>query len=238
MVLLSGGLDSTVCLLWALQRFDRVDTMTVDYGENAVELEFRARTLDGLQSRFPELMARWGDDTVLPLPGLQVLTRLPVTQSVRRDLWGRGLGTEVMMGRNIIFMALANSIAERTEVADFLVGTYGFGDRFREGLADVIESFEQAYSVLRGKKVSIHRPLEHGIPSSEDYKVEAWEMALDIGGQELVSFLRDATLSCWENDGNSVFEWGPGCGKCVQCTNRARTFALFRQRIDDRQCVD
>jgi 7-cyano-7-deazaguanine synthase in queuosine biosynthesis len=162
LVLLSGGLDSTVSLLWAMERFEQVDTVTIDYGENAVELEFRARTLDGLRTRFPQLVARLGDDTVLPLPGLEVLTRLPVAQSVRRHLWSRGLGTEVIIGRNVIFMALANSIAERTGITDFLVGTYGFGDRFREGLPDVIESFEKAYSTLRGTKVTIYRPLEHG----------------------------------------------------------------------------
>jgi 7-cyano-7-deazaguanine synthase len=238
LVLLSGGLDSTVSLLWAMERFEQVDTVTIDYGENAVELEFRARTLDGLRTRFPQLVARLGDDTVLPLPGLEVLTRLPVAQSVRRHLWSRGLGTEVIIGRNVIFMALANSIAERTGITDFLVGTYGFGDRFREGLPDVIESFEKAYSTLRGTKVTIYRPLEHGAPNSEDYKVAAWKMALDIGGHELVSFLRDTTMSCWECDSDTVFEWGHGCGTCVQCRNRARTYALFQQRIDDGEYVD
>ena len=56
LVLFSGGQDSTVCLAWALARFDRVETVGFDYGQrHAAELAARPRLLAGLQARFPAL---------------------------------------------------------------------------------------------------------------------------------------------------------------------------------------
>jgi 7-cyano-7-deazaguanine synthase in queuosine biosynthesis len=46
LVLFSGGLDSTVCLSWALERFIRVETIGFTYGQrNAVELQVRPRSM-------------------------------------------------------------------------------------------------------------------------------------------------------------------------------------------------
>lgn len=43
LVLFSGGQDSATCLAWALDRFERVETIGFDYGQrHRVELEVRA----------------------------------------------------------------------------------------------------------------------------------------------------------------------------------------------------
>ncbi|MDO9630363.1 MAG: 7-cyano-7-deazaguanine synthase, partial [Humidesulfovibrio sp.] len=42
LVAFSGGQDSTTCLAWALERFERVETLGFDYGQrHAVELQCR-----------------------------------------------------------------------------------------------------------------------------------------------------------------------------------------------------
>ena len=56
LVLFSGGQDSTVCLAWALARFDRVETVGFDYGQrHASELAARPRILAALRAGFPAL---------------------------------------------------------------------------------------------------------------------------------------------------------------------------------------
>ena len=56
LVLFSGGQDSTTCLAWALDRFDRVETVGFDYRQrNRVELDVRPSLRAALAQAFP----RW-----------------------------------------------------------------------------------------------------------------------------------------------------------------------------------
>ena len=53
LVLFSGGQDSTTCLAWALDRFDRVETVGFDYRQrNRVELEARPKLRAAIARRF------------------------------------------------------------------------------------------------------------------------------------------------------------------------------------------
>jgi len=71
LVLFSGGQDSAACLAWALDRFDRVETIGFDYGQrHRVELACRQHLLAGLRERFPTWSARLGEDHMVPLDGL------------------------------------------------------------------------------------------------------------------------------------------------------------------------
>src|ERR1700723_576228 len=52
LVLFSGGQDSTVCLAWALDQFEHVETVGFDYGQrHAVELEVRPHIRTALAAR-------------------------------------------------------------------------------------------------------------------------------------------------------------------------------------------
>ena len=49
LVLFSGGQDSTTCLAWALDRFERVEMLGFAYGQrHAIELDCRDRLLAGI----------------------------------------------------------------------------------------------------------------------------------------------------------------------------------------------
>ena len=59
LVLFSGGQDSTVCLAWALSRYDHVETVGFEYGQrHSVELECRPRIISALREQFPD----WPDN--------------------------------------------------------------------------------------------------------------------------------------------------------------------------------
>ena len=75
LVLFSGGQDSTVCLVWALERFDHVETVGFDYGQRHVaELDCRGAIRTRLSAAFPAWTARLGEDHLLALPTLGAAT--------------------------------------------------------------------------------------------------------------------------------------------------------------------
>jgi 7-cyano-7-deazaguanine synthase len=70
LVLFSGGQDSTVCLAWALERYERVETVGFDYGQrHAVELQARQIVRARVTERFPLWAQRLGEDHMLDLRG-------------------------------------------------------------------------------------------------------------------------------------------------------------------------
>ena len=55
LVLFSGGQDSTTCLAWALERYDRVETIGFDYGQrHAIEMTCRHAVLAEFRAHFPQ----------------------------------------------------------------------------------------------------------------------------------------------------------------------------------------
>ena len=72
LVLFSGGQDSATCLAWALDRFERVETLGFDDGQrHRVELDCRTGLRAGLVADFPAWSAsRLGEDHTLRLDAL------------------------------------------------------------------------------------------------------------------------------------------------------------------------
>ena len=63
LVLFSGGQDSTTCLAWALERFERVETIAFDYRQrHRIELDQRLKVLDEVRRAFPRWADRLGED--------------------------------------------------------------------------------------------------------------------------------------------------------------------------------
>src|ERR1700760_4098870 len=80
LVLFSGGQDSTVCLAWALARYDRVETVGFDYGQrHAVELQARARVRGEMAAQFPQWAGRLGPDHMLEMRGFGAVAESALT---------------------------------------------------------------------------------------------------------------------------------------------------------------
>ena len=71
LVLFSGGQDSTTCLAWALDRFERVETVGFDYGQrHRIELECRDMLRAKMSALNPVWADRLGDDHTISLAAL------------------------------------------------------------------------------------------------------------------------------------------------------------------------
>src|SRR5450432_2886920 len=87
LVLFSGGQDSTVCLAWALARFDRVEMVGFDYGQrHHAELAARPRIIEKLRLAFPGFAPRLGEDHLLPLDTLKAIGGSALTEAIKIEM--------------------------------------------------------------------------------------------------------------------------------------------------------
>src|SRR5689334_16073651 len=114
LVLFSGGQDSTVCLAWALSRFERVETVGFDYGQrHGNELLARPRILERMRSDYPDWQGRLGEDHLLPLDVLKAIGGSALTDDIKIEMGESGLPTSFVPGRNLMFLTAAAALGYR-----------------------------------------------------------------------------------------------------------------------------
>lgn len=217
LVLFSGGQDSTVCLAWALDRFDRVETVGFDYGQrHAAELAARPHILEKLRAGFPAWSARLGEDHLLPLDTLKAIGGSALTDDMTIEMGANGLPTSFVPGRNVMFLTAAAALGYRRGIAD-LVG--GMCETDFSGYPDcrdeTVQATARALSLGLARGVTIHTPLMW------IDKAATWQMAEELGGNALVDLIVEETVTCYEGDRSQRHAWGYGCGKCPACELRA-----------------
>ena len=86
-VLFSGGQDSTTCLAWALNKYEHVETIGFDYGQNhRIELDCRHTVLARIRNDFPQWAERLGEDHLLEIGVLGAELRAERRLGVVRDV--------------------------------------------------------------------------------------------------------------------------------------------------------
>lgn len=223
LVLFSGGQDSTVCLAWALDRFDRVETVGFDYGQrHAAELVARPRILEKLRAAFPVWSKRLGDDHLLPLDVLKSIGGSALTDDMAIEMGDSGLPTTFVPGRNVLFLSVAAALGYRRGIDD-LVG--GMCETDFSGYPDcrdeTVQATAKALALGLARDVNAHTPLMW------IDKAATWALAEKLGGQALVDLIVEETVTCYEGDRIHRQNWGYGCGKCPACELRAAGYGKF-----------
>jgi 7-cyano-7-deazaguanine synthase len=218
LVLFSGGQDSTVCLGWALERFERVETIGFDYGQrHRVELDVRPKIREKIAVIKPEWKARLGDDHVLKLDALAAISETALTRDVEIEIGANGLPTTFVPGRNLIFLAYAGALAYRRGASHLVAGMCetdysGYPDCRNES----VQSMARALARGMVKELLIETPL------MRIDKAQTLAMAPKIGGDAFIRLVVDDTHSCYLGDRSHRHDWGYGCGKCPACQLRAQ----------------
>jgi 7-cyano-7-deazaguanine synthase len=220
LVLFSGGQDSTVCLAWALERFDRVETLGFDYGQrHAVELSVRHQVRAGLGAIKPSWRARLGDDHVLQLTTLALISETALTRDTAIEMTAAGLPSTFVPGRNLLFLTYAAALAYRRGITT-LVG--GMCETDYSGYPDcrnaTLQTLARALSLGMDREIAIATPL-----MSID-KAATWALADELGGQALVDLIIADTHTCYLGARTHLHAWGYGCGTCPACELRAQGF--------------
>ncbi|RZU00601.1 7-cyano-7-deazaguanine synthase QueC [Rivibacter subsaxonicus] len=217
LVLFSGGQDSTACLAWALDRFERVETIGFDYGQrHRVELDCRPRVIEALRSAFPQWSARLGADHLLDLALLGQISDTALTEARAIEMQANGLPNTFVPGRNLLFLSFAATLAYRRGLS-VLVG--GMCETDYSGYPDCRDNTLKALQVALS--LGMATPMTIETPLMWIDKAQTWALAERLGGQALVELTAEQTHTCYLGDRQHRHEWGYGCGSCPACELRA-----------------
>jgi 7-cyano-7-deazaguanine synthase len=216
LVLFSGGQDSTTCLAWALDRFERVETIGFDYGQrHRIELECRAAVLQSLRERFPAWGAKLGEDRVLDLAVLGEISASALTSQRAIEFDANGLPNTFVPGRNLLFFTLAGALAYRRGLS-VLVG--GMCETDYSGYPDCRDDTLKAQQVTLSLGLDARVVIE--TPLMRLDKAATWALTEQLGGNVLVELVRLETHSCYLGDRSRLYSWGYGCNGCPACALR------------------
>ena len=225
LVLFSGGQDSTVCLAWALQRFETVETVGFHYGQrHAVELDVRPalrQTLRGLDANWAQ---RLGDDHMIDLASLGQISDTALTRDVAIEMADSGLPTTFVPGRNLVFLTFAAALAYRRGARHLVAGMCETDySGYPDCRDDTIKAMQVALTLGMDRRFVVHTPLMW------IDKAATFALAEEIGGERLVQAVVELTHSCYLGDRSRRHDWGYGCGECPACELRAAGYAKWKE---------
>src|SRR5262245_20480622 len=162
LVLFSGGQDSTTCVAWALDRFDRVETVGFDYGQrHRIELECRRE----LRPRLAQMKNAWasalGEDHTITLAALGQLSNTALTRERAIEMSDNGLPNTFVPGRNIIFLTFAAALAYRRGLKHIVGGMCETDfSGYPDCRDDTIKALQVALNLGMERRFVLHTPLK------------------------------------------------------------------------------
>jgi 7-cyano-7-deazaguanine synthase len=200
LVLLSGGIDSAVCLWWSRRQRWELSALTVDYHERPAA-ETRA---------VRDLLAAAGvrELVQVPLPFLKEISDLKKDGLRNPDL--DAAPDSYIPARNMVFYSVAGYYAETLGIPLIVGGHNGIDPKtFPDSSPDF---FGHVNSLYRLGLWSYGRaPVAIKLPLAGKPKEEVVGMGRDLG----VPF--DRTWSCY-------FDGAKHCGRCPSCLERKAAF--------------
>jgi 7-cyano-7-deazaguanine synthase len=225
-VLLSGGMDSTVSLYWAVEFCSPpIHCITFAYGQNAVQTEIKAAQRIFRHLNEGPHRSRMGYHRIVPLTHdllvakSSILGDSPVQQysSVEEAIAGTPTDKSFIPLRNALMITIAahHLLAEDEQGGNIVLGIRGRVDRKPPGFPDCTHVFalamQDALRIGSRAKINVVDPLNIHAPS----RAQTIELATMLDGcLDALQF----TTSCYRG-------MVPPCGKCLPCLRRAQAFA-------------
>jgi len=224
LVLFSGGQDSALCLVWALKRFDHVETIGFNYGQrHHVELQVRQTFLSEIKAARPALTKNLGEDHGVDLAGFGAVADCSLTREREIVFSESGLPDTFVPGRNLVFFTAAAALGYRRGLMH-LVG--GMCETDYSGYPDcrqnTLSAMQETLRLGMEADFTIHTPLMYL------NKAQSWQMGQDMGGPDLVNLIVEHTHTCYLGTRDKRHDWGYGCGTCPACDLRAKGWAQWQ----------
>lgn len=223
-VLFSGGQDSSITLMWALDRFDHVETVGYDYGQrHAIELGARRSVRREITNAFPEWSEKLGDDHMIAARGIKDIGDTAMTSDTEIVVGDDGLPTTFVPGRNLVFLALAGGLAYRRGVGVLVAGMC---ETDYSGYPDCRESALNAQ--MEAIRLGMETDARLETPLMKISKADSWRLAEELGGEKAVELVVEHSHSCYRGARASRYPWGYGCADCPACELRSKGWAEYR----------
>jgi len=224
LVLFSGGQDSATCLAWALDRFDRVETIGFDYGQrHRIELDCRDSIRKGLAALNPRWAQRLGEDHTIDLAVLGQISDTALTRDVGIEMTEAGLPNTFVPGRNLVFLTFATTLAYRRGLKHVVGGMCETDySGYPDCRDDTIKALQVALNLGMDKRFVLETPLMW------IDKAETWRLAERLGGQALVDLILEESHTCYLGERGMRHPWGFGCGTCPACELRADGYRRYK----------
>ncbi|NDD66979.1 7-cyano-7-deazaguanine synthase QueC [bacterium] len=195
-VVFSGGQDSTTCLAWALDRYEQVAAITVDYGQrHRIELECATRLAHHAGIRHAIVTVPWG---ITP----NALTHdIPITHT-------DSVPNTLVEGRNIMLLTVAAVWAKSWGITEVITG--------------VCETDYSGYPDCRAAFItSLETTLQLGL----DYPIRIQTPLMACSKADTVRMMASWGRLAWYRDTHTCYEgvWPP-CGQCPACLLRSKGF--------------
>jgi 7-cyano-7-deazaguanine synthase len=210
-VLLSGGLDSTTTLAYALDRGYDVRAMTFRYGQRHAQEVEAARQI---AKRFDVRDHAIVDIDLRPFGGSALTSDMPVPKDrATGEMRGGGIPITYVPARNTIFLSFALAWAEVVEARNIFIGVNALDySGYPDCRPEYIAAFERLANLatrggVEGNAIAIHAPL------IDLTKGQIIELGRALGVDYAL------TTSCYDPDPD-----GRACGRCDACLIRRRGF--------------
>ena len=208
LVLLSGGQDSSTCLLWALNNFKSVKCVNIFYGQrHYAEVNAASKICQTLGLEYNQIVLDFlssiGNSALF-------LDNKDMDISASHES-NDSLPASFVPGRNIFFLTTAAAIAYKSKIHNIVTGVCqtdysGYPDCRQE----TIHALENTLELAMDYDFTIHTPLMHLT------KKETVELAVQESPdrwKEIISL----SMTCYEGQ-------VPPCGMCPACKLRIKGF--------------
>jgi len=211
-VLLSGGLDSTTLLAYAIDAGFLPHAMTFRYGQrHAVEIEAAQRVARAFGVRDHVIV----DIDLRTFGGSALTSDAAIPKDRPRDAISRGIPITYVPARNTIFLSFALAWAEVLDASDIFIGVNAVDySGYPDCRPEYIAAYQRMANLATRGAVEGTLPVRIRAPLIDLTKRQIIELGMRLG----VDY--GMTSSCYDPTPS-----GAGCGRCDACRLRLDAFA-------------
>lgn len=215
LVVHSGGQDSTTCLGWALDMFDKVEAVTFVYGQrHDIELVCARSVCQTVGVKQHVVDMRHFFPAIVESALLERDSDIREVHRANSDL-----PASFVPNRNAMFLTAAHALAQKIGADHLITGVCQTDySGYPDCRAEFIAALTNTLNLGAGTNIAIHAPLMYLT------KAETFAMADEIGFLETVV---ETSHTCYEGDRSVRHQWGYGCGSCPACELRRKGWEEF-----------